>query len=116
MVLFEHNNTIYMGDDMINSLANPIQFEYHDLRIHLHPKLYYPNKNNAQPITFLDKNSILVDYDVVLLCIDVRKLTKYEVENCEQISLTSKFDWGPYGKGGGVSKVESHSNYIELVL
>ena len=30
--------------------------------------------------------------------------------------MTSKLDWYTYGKGGSFSKVESHSNNIELVL
>ena len=44
VVLFEHNNTIYMGDDMINSVVNPIKCEDNDVRIDLHPKVYDPNK------------------------------------------------------------------------
>ena len=38
MVLLEHNNTIYMVEDMINSLANPIQCEDNDARMSLCPK------------------------------------------------------------------------------
>ena len=30
--------------------------------------------------------------------------------------MTSKFDWGIYGKGGSFSKVEDQSNNIELVM
>ena len=52
----------------------------------------------------------------MLPCIAVYKPTKYEVGNCEQISLTSKFDWGPYGKGVSFSKDEAHSNDIESIL
>ena len=52
----------------------------------------------------------------MLPCIAVRKPTNYEVENGERIALTSKFDWGSYGKGGSFSKVEAHSNGIESVL
>ena len=48
--------------------------------------------------------------------IAVRKPNKYEVENFEQISLISKFDWDPYDKRGSFSKIESHSNDIESVL
>ena len=44
MVLLEHNNTIYMGYDMIDSLANPVQCEYNDVIIDLRPKLYYQKK------------------------------------------------------------------------
>ena len=76
MVLLEHNNTIYMGDDMIDSLDNPIQCEDIDVRIDLGPEVYYPNNNNAQSIAFPDVTSILVDYNGVLPCIAIHKPTK----------------------------------------
>ena len=47
VVLIEHNNTIYMGDDMINLLANSIQCEDNYLIINLRPKVYDTNNNNA---------------------------------------------------------------------
>ena len=46
---------------MINSLAKPIQCEDNDVIIDLRPKLYYPNNNNAQLITFPDGTSITVE-------------------------------------------------------
>ena len=87
-----------MGVDMIDSLANPIQCEDNYLRIYLRPKLYYPNNNNIHSITFPDGTLIPVKYDGVLPCIVVRRPTNYEIENCEKMALTSKFDWYPYGK------------------
>ena len=48
LALLKHNNTIYMGGDMICSLDNPIQCEDNALRVDLRPKLYDPNKNNSQ--------------------------------------------------------------------
>ena len=105
-----------MGDDTIYYLANPIQCEYNDMTIDLRPQLYNPNNNKLQLINLPDGTSTPVEYDGVLPCISVNKPTKYEVENCEKISLTSKFDWDPYGKGGSFSKVESHLNDIEPVL
>ena len=105
MILIEHNNTKYMGETMIDSLANPIQCEDNYVRFNLRPKLYYPNNNYAQTFTFPDWNSIPVEYNGVLTCIAVRKPTNHKVENCEQINLTLKFDWDPYDKGGSSSNV-----------
>ena len=79
MVLIEHNNTIYMRYDMINSLANPIQCEENDVRINLRPKVYDPNTNSAQLITLPDGTSIPVDYYGLLPFISLRKPTKYKV-------------------------------------
>ena len=36
-----------MWDDMIYSLAKPIQYEDNDARIDLNTKVYDPNNNNA---------------------------------------------------------------------
>ena len=78
------------------------------MRVDLCAKIYPKNNNNAQSITFLDGTSIPVECNGVLLCIAVRKPTKYKVEICEQIALTSKFDLIPYVKGGSFYKVESN--------
>ena len=65
-----------MGDKMLNSWAKPIQFEDNGVRIYLRPKVYYPNNNYAQLITFPYVTSIPVDYNEVLTCIVVCKPTK----------------------------------------
>ena len=82
MVFLEHNNTTYMGDGMIDSLANPNKCEDNDVRVDLSPKVYDPNNNNTHQINFPDGTSISVEYNGVLPCISVRKPTKYEDENC----------------------------------
>ena len=92
---------------MIYSLAKPIQSEDNDVKVDLRPKVYYPNNNNAQSINFPYGTSIPVEYDGVLPWIAVRKPTKYKVESCELIALTSEFYWDTYGKGGSLSKVEA---------
>ena len=51
---------------MIYSLAKPIQSEDNDVKVDLRPKVYYPNNNNAQSITFPVGTSIPVDYYRVL--------------------------------------------------
>ena len=45
LVLLKHNNTVYVGDETIDSLAT-IQCEDNDVIINLHPKTYDPNNNN----------------------------------------------------------------------
>ena len=104
-----------MGDDMIYSLANPIQFEDNDVKIDLRLNFYYPKKTE-QLIIIQYLTSIPVDYYGVLPCITVCRPTKHEVENYEQIALTSKLDWDPYGKGEILSKAEAHLIHIESVL
>ena len=61
VVFLENNNTIYMGDDIICSLANPIKCEDNYVKVELRTKLYYHNKNNEHFITFPDGTSIPVE-------------------------------------------------------
>ena len=84
--------------------------------VDLCPKLYYPNNNNAHLINFPDGTLIPVDDDGVIPFIVVCKPTKYNVEYCKRISLTSKSDLDPYGQWGSFSKVEAQSNGIESVI
>ena len=92
MFLLYHNNTIYTWYDIIDSLSNPIQYEDNDVIVDLRQKEYYPNNNNELSMNFPYGTSIPVEYDEVLPCIAIRTPTKYEVKNCDQIALNSKFD------------------------
>ena len=42
-VLLENFHAIYVGEDMEDSLANPIQCEDNNVRIDMRPKWYYPH-------------------------------------------------------------------------
>ena len=61
VVLLVHNNNIYMGDDIIDSWASPIQCKVNDMRSDWRPKVQYLNNNNEQFITFPDWTSVPVD-------------------------------------------------------
>ena len=61
LVFLEQKNTIYMRDNMTNSLSCPIQYEDNDVRIYLHTKVYDPNNNKAHSITFPYLTSISVE-------------------------------------------------------
>ena len=39
VVFLEQNNTICMGDDMVDSLSNPIQYKDNYVRVDLRPKI-----------------------------------------------------------------------------
>ena len=41
VILLEHNNAIYMGDNMNDSLSNPIRLEEVGVGVDLRPKYYY---------------------------------------------------------------------------
>ena len=78
--MLENNNTIYMGYDMIDSLANPIQLEDNYVRIGLCTKLNDPNHKYAQSITFPNGTSTTIEYNGVIRFISVYRPTRYEVE------------------------------------
>ena len=65
-LLLEHNNTIYLGEDMDDSLGNPIQSEEYGVQVDVHSKKDYPDKDSAQNVRFSDSTSILKLHDGVL--------------------------------------------------
>lgn len=95
-VLLECNNAIYLGEQMEDSLANPIQAEENDVRIDLRPKFFYPNAPGAQTISFPNGISIDIEFEGVLPYIPVRRPTNEEVSQCPRVELTSRFEWDPF--------------------
>ena len=108
-IILEHNNTIYLGGDMDDSLANPIQSEEVGIRIDLRPKKYHTQATEAQTITLVSGEVIPIQYDGVLPFIPIRRPTSEEIEHCQRVQLTSKFDWDPFSTTGTFSKVDSET-------
>ena len=96
VILIEHNNTIYMGSNMDDSLSNPIQAEEAGVGVDLRPKYYYNDEEYAQAITFPDGTIIPIQHDGSLPFIPVRRPTPNKIENCRRLQLTSRDDWDPY--------------------
>ena len=96
VILLEHNNAIYIGNNMNDSLSNPIQSEEAGVRIDLRPKRYYENDEHAQTISFTDGTIIPIHYEGSLPFIPIRRPTVHEVENWRRLQLTSRNDWDPY--------------------
>ena len=95
-ILLVHNNVIYLGDNMDDSLANPIQSEEHGVRIDLRPRKYYPNESTAQSIVLDDGRCLPIEYHGVLPFLPVRRPTPDEIDNCERVHLTSPDLWDPF--------------------
>ena len=57
-ILLEQNRVIYLGWDMPNSLANPIQSEGFGMRVDLRLKQYYGDDVTCQQFTFDDVTTI----------------------------------------------------------
>ena len=64
--LLECNNSIYLGEDMVDSLVNPIQCEENGVRIDIRPQAYYPNCPTAQSIQFENGMKLALHYNGVL--------------------------------------------------
>ena len=79
VLILECNNAIYLGDKMTDSLLNPVQCEENDARIDMRPRLYYPNVDTAQSMTFADGTRLNIPYDGVLPYLPVRRPTKEEI-------------------------------------
>ena len=111
-ILLEHNNTIYLGADMEDSLGNPIQSEEHGIRVDLRPKAFYPHDDKSQSLTFADGTVIPVQYDGVLPFIPIRRPSPIEVDSCERLQLSSPYDWDPFKERCTFSQLGS--NYSTL--
>ena len=95
-IILENNNTIYMGDDMIDSLVNPIHMEESNVHVDIRPRRYYNNEPMSQQITFHDGFTIPVMYDGVLPYIPIRRPTTIEIEECNRYQLTNTVNWNPH--------------------
>ena len=110
VLLLEHENTIYLGDAMQDSLSNPIQSEEIGIRIDLRPKLYYSEDSHAQTINFPKGMVLPILYDGVLPFIPVRRPTPFKIENSMRLELTSRDDWDPYHLQNKWAAVNSQSS------
>jgi hypothetical protein len=104
-LLLEHNNTIYLGEDMDDSLGNPIQSEEYGVQVDVRSKKYYPDETSAQNVRFSDGTTIPILYDGVLPYIPVRRPSPDEIERCPRYTLSSKDDWDPFLIEGSFCKV-----------
>ena len=114
-LLIENNNAIYLGDNMIDSLLNPIQAEENNVRIDIRPRRFYPSESNhCQSISFSDGTTLPLKYDGVLPYLPIRRPTPEELDTCERISLTPEFEWNPYSYEGFVSTMKKDANDLQL--
>ena len=108
-ILLECNNDIYMGENLDDALANPIQAEENDVQIDIRPRSFYPNQESAQTIEFSDGTTINILYDGVLPYIPVRRPTPDELDACHRLSLTSCFAWDPFALRGSFCSVKGNN-------
>ena len=97
--VIECNNSIYLGEDMVDSLVNPIQCKDNDVCVDLRPRAYYPSASSAQSIMFEDGTSLQLEYDGVLPYLQVCRPTPDEIHYCKRLQMTSKDDWDPQALG-----------------
>ena len=105
VIILECNNTIYLGEQMDDSLANPIQLEENNVRVDTRPRTYYPDDPNAQSILFEDGTRLHILYDGVLPYLPVRRPTKEEIATCRRLELTTRDGWDPFLMRGSFSSM-----------
>ena len=81
------NQSIYGGNDMINSLLQPIQCLNNRVQVNTNPKLHFKNDSTAQTISF-DNTILPIEFNGPLLFMHVRHPTKMEYDNCSHFELT----------------------------
>ena len=121
VLLLECNNAIYLGENMEDSLINPIQCEENGVRVDVRPRVYYPSSSTAQSLVFDDGTILGIIYDGVLPYVPVRRPTKEEIQYAKRLSLTSRDLWDPFLLNGSFSRLtadvtDSDQLYIESLL
>ena len=112
-LLIENHNAIYLGDNMNDSLINPIQAEENNVHIDIRPRRFYPSETNqCQSITFSDGTILPIKYDGVLPYLPIRRPTPNELDTCTRISITPEHDWDPYSYEGFVSTMKRDANHL----
>ena len=81
-IILEHNNTIYMGNDIFDSLYNPIQSKESDNRVDLISKYNKGYQEGFQSAILKNGTVITILYDGVLPCITVRPPIHEEIYEC----------------------------------
>ena len=89
-------------------LANPIQSEENDVRIDIRLKKFYGEDISSQTIKFLDGTIFPIAYYNVITYLPVRIQTYEDIDACDFLELTSRFDWYPYFKKG-------YFHYLKLI-
>lgn len=112
VLILEHNNTIYLGDKLVDSLANPLQSEFNGVRIDLRPREFYPQDYAAQSIEFPDGTTIPIIFDGILPYIPVRRPTPDEIAHCRRLSFTSYDEWNPYDINLMNCSLQTRMNYL----
>ena len=112
-LLLENNHTIYLGNDMQDSLINPIQVEENNIHVDTRNKRFYPNEiDTCQTISFPDGTIIPVEYDGVLPFIPIRRPTPSEIDTCRRLTLTPPDEWDPYSYGGFIASTKTSTTII----
>ena len=65
-ILLEYSNPIHLGDQMEDSLGNPIQSEDNGIILDTRPTIYYNDTDNCQTILSTVVTSNPIPYDCVL--------------------------------------------------
>ena len=114
-ILLENFNAIYIGDDMEDSLVNPVQCEDNNVHVDLRPQCFYPHLgSNCQKITFEGGETIPLEFDGVLPCIRVRRPTENELHTCKRLQLKSENDWDPVSAINYISSISSNINLVPI--
>ena len=116
VILLENNNTIFMGDNMNDSLIIPVQCKDNNVHVDVRPAKYYPELHNqTQCITFSDGLKIPIEYDGVLPFLSIRRPTPEELDTCERRSLTSTDEWDPGNFDGSLVTRVSNKLYFPTI-
>jgi hypothetical protein len=89
------NQSIYGGNDMNDSLLQPIQCLNNGVRVNTNPSCHFEDDPTAQTISIND-TVLPIEFNGPLPFIQVRRPTQSEFDQCTHFELTSHDEWDPY--------------------
>ena len=109
-LIIEHNNTIYLGGDMEDSLCDPIQSEEAGTKVDIRSRHYYEDSDGLQNINFPDGTII-----PILPYIPVRRPRTIEIDSYRRIRLTLRDHWDPFHFNSRLSTLTGEPNSTNSV-
>ena len=116
-IILEHNNTVYIGNDRVDFLTNPIQSEEYGNRVDLIPRDYYIYQEGFQYIILNDWTMIPILYYGILPDIPARETNPEEIYERERVKMSPQDPWDTYTEAGNFSSVSlDYFNIDEIAI
>ena len=113
VVILIINQALYFDNNLSHILLNPNQMRSNNVTVDDVPR--HLSSKSSHSIIVHDENLTLpLKLNGVISYFNARTPTKYEIENCPHIVLTSSEEWDPYSGSFAMREATETSNMIQI--